>query len=189
MATETEAKFRVGSHDGVRERLRALGAECLGVVVETNVILDRPDGSLRQAGCGLRVRSTRLADGSDGPATLTFKGPRRPGPLKSREELEVSVDDAPTAEQLLALCGYVTILWYQKRRESWIVGDCRVELDEPPHLGLFVEIEGPNEAAIASVQERLGLGGESHVRESYVRMLIEYCREHGIVERRLELGG
>ncbi len=189
MAMEIEAKFRVASHDGVRERLRGMNAECCGVVIETNVILDRPDGSLRHAGCGLRVRSTRAADGSVGVATLTFKGPRKPGPLKSREELEVTVGEGAMAERIMASCGFVTMLWYEKRRESWIVGDCHVELDEPPHLGLFVEIEGPGEAAIAKVQTALGLGGEAHVRESYVRMLIEYCRDHGIVERRLELSG
>ena len=187
MPMEIEAKFRVASHDGVRERLRGMNAECCGVVIETNVILDRADGSLRKAGCGLRVRSTQVADGSPGVATLTFKGPRKPGPLKSREELEVTVGDGAMGERIMAACGFVTILSYEKRRESWIVGDCRVELDEPPHLGLFVEIEGPGEAAIAKVQTALGLGGEAHVRDSYVHMLIEYCRDHGIVERRLEL--
>ena len=187
MSMEIEAKFRVASHDGLRERLRGMDAECCGAVVETNVILDRPDGSLRKAGCGFRVRSTQVADGSPGVATLTFKGPRKPGPLKSREELEVTVGDGATTERIMTSCGFITILWYEKRRESWIVGDCRVELDEPPHLGLFVEIEGPDELAIADVQAKLGLGDCMHVRSSYVRMLIEYCQERGVVERRLKL--
>ncbi len=187
MSIEMEAKFRVASHEAVRDRLRAAGAVCDGSVTETNVILDRSDGSLREAGCGLRVRATQRADGSTGAATLTFKGPRKPGPLKTREEWEVTVSDAATAEQIMASCGFLSILSYEKRRESWHLGGCRVELDEPAQLGLFVEVEGPSEEAIADVQSAIGLGSAEHVHESYVRLLLRYCREHGLVERQLKM--
>jgi len=65
MHLETEAKFRVEWHEPVRMRLEAAGATFHGRVLETNRLFDRPDGSLRQAGCGLRIRS---ADGQGGPS-------------------------------------------------------------------------------------------------------------------------
>ena len=40
---------------------------------------------------------------------------------------------------------------------SWKLGGCTVELDELPHLGTFVEIEGPSEAAILKVRDQLQL--------------------------------
>ncbi len=187
MPIEMEAKFRVASHDVVRDHLRRAGAVCDGLVTETNVILDRADGSLREGGCGLRVRATRRDDGSEGTTMLTFKGARRPGPLKTREEWEVTVNDAAAAERIMAGCGFMPVLTYEKRRESWLLDGCRVELDEPAALGFFVEVEGPSEAAIAGVQASIGLGDAAHVRESYVQLLIGYCQAHGIVERRLLL--
>ncbi len=187
MAFEIEAKLRVTSHERVRERLGALGATALGRVLETNRIFDLRDGSLRKRGCGLRVRSAVDEKTGQCRATLTFKGPVVPGPFKSREELEVLVSDAETTARMLGLLGFISILCYQKRRESWRLGDCRVELDEPPHIGLFVEIEGPNDSAILAVQADLGLGGATHLRASYIRMLAAYCDEHGIESRVVNL--
>ncbi len=180
MAMETEAKFRVESHDPVRERLEALGAEYLGRVLETNRIFDRPDGSLRTRGCGLRVRSVELQDGATREATMTFKGPVARGRYKSRQELEVTVGDPEVAAEMLIAMGFARILCYQKRRESWTLDNCRIELDEPPRLGLFVEVEGPDDDAIRGVAAAIGLGDAPHVRESYVRMLMAHCDAHGM---------
>jgi len=179
MPLEIETKLRVDSHEPVRERLRAEGAARLGQVMERNRIFDRPDGSLRAEGCGLRVRSARNEVDGETHATLTFKGPVRPGAMKSREEIEIRIDDAEAAAELLTRLGFVVILDYDKRRESWSLGDCVVELDEPPALGLFVEIEGPDEAGIRRVQQSLGLESAPPERSSYVRMLVERARAGG----------
>lgn len=187
MPTEIEAKLRVESHAPVRERLRAVGAECLGSVLETNLIFDRPEGSLRQTGYGLRVRRMANVDSGESSATLTVKGPVVPGPFKSREELEINISSADTAARMLGLLGFVQVLRYQKRRESYRFGDCRIELDEPPHVGVFVEIEGPTESAIQAVQKKLNLMGLPHVKASYPSMLAAYCDEHGIADRVLNL--
>jgi adenylate cyclase class 2 len=183
MPLEIEIKLPVESHEVVRARLRSLGATFIGRVVESNSIYDRPDGWLRQRGYGLRVRENRSEDGGQLAATLTLKGPRRESAMKSREELEVRVDDGATTTDILNALGLVPILRYQKRRESWELGQCRVELDEPPHIGLFVEIEGPDEETILSARRELGLGGVKHHKASYVHMLMEYCLEHGIADR------
>ncbi len=195
MSREIEAKLRVDSHQPVRERLRALGAEFVARVLETNRIFDRSDGSFRRRGCGLRIRSAVAADATTGrkedpthhAATLTFKGPVIAGTFTSREEVEVGISDEETTARMLALLGFAPVLVYQKRRESWRLGECRIELDEPPHIGLFVEIEGPDEHVIQEVQVALGLEATAHVRSSYVHMLAAYCEEHGITVRVLSL--
>ena len=187
MPIETEAKFKVESHQPVRDRLRALGAEFLRSVVETNRIFDAPGGALRRQGFGLRIRETVTQDGEPGPSRLTFKGAVTGGPLKSREELEVTVSDAGMLADILERLSYTRILTYQKRRESWRLGDCLVELDEPPHIGLFVEIEGPTVDAIRKAQTELGLGDATHVTSSYVRMLFQYCEGRSIQNRTLNL--
>lgn len=183
MAVETEIKVRVSSHEPVRSHLIAAGALGIGSYLEHNVILDRPDGSLRAAGCGLRIRENRYRDGGPATAAITFKGPVQPGPMKSREEIDFGVDDCAGATELFDRLGFVPILVYEKLRESWLLEDCRVELDEPPKIGLFVEIEGPTESLIRKVRDRIGLANAEPIRESYVRLLVDYCDRHGISPR------
>ena len=183
MAIETEIKLRVGSHEPVRSRLRELVATPLGQFVERNRVLDRSDGSLRGSGCGLRLRSSCPVQGGSPSSTVTFKGPVRPSVMKSREEIEFGVADFDSAAELFERLGFVPVLIYEKRRESWALGDCRIELDEPPGIGLFVEIEGPDESTILRVQRDLSLGDAPLVRESYVRLLVSYCDSRGIVPR------
>lgn len=186
MPSEIEAKLAVESHDAVRERLRALGAFCKGAATETDSIFDRPDGSLRSAGYGLRVRSRQCDDGRV-TALLTVKGPVRTAPFKSREEREVGVEDAEQAAGMLRLLGYESVLCYEKRRERWRLADCHIELDEVARLGRFVEIEGPSVDAIRSVQQSLGLGAIDHTPASYVGMLLAYCAAHGLDANEIRL--
>jgi predicted adenylyl cyclase CyaB len=186
MATELELKVRVASHDPVRSRLQELRAEYVGTVIERNTMLDRADGSLRAAGCGLRVRSTTVLDGKNPGSKITFKGPSRSSRLKCREEVEVKVESGDDAIALLARLGYGPSLEYHKKRERWRLDHCVVELDEPARLGLFVEIEGPDEPSIRAVQQRLGLADHPHIPSSYVDMANRYCADHHLPDRKLQ---
>lgn len=186
MSWETELKLRVSSHDPVRERLRRHGAVPAGKVLEVNDIFDRPDGALRRRGVGLRIRTVRAETGGGGSTILTVKGARVPGALKTREEVEFPVPNAETATRALNLLGFVRVLRYQKRRESWRLGECLVELDEPPRIGLFVEIEGPDEDTILAVRRRLELDDAEPVAETYVHLLADFCNEHGLTDRVVE---
>jgi predicted adenylyl cyclase CyaB len=114
---------------------------------------------------------------------MTFKGPRQHGPLKSREEKEVGVDNAKAATVMLEALGYHHILSFEKKRESWRLADCLVELDELPHLGLFVEIEGPKEDAVMKVRESLQLADEPIIKASYVALLMTHLQETGNASR------
>lgn len=187
MAEELETKLRVDSHEPVRRKLRDLGAEFVREGVETNWIFDRPDGSLRSGGVGLRVRSVAVERGDEASATLTVKGPAQRAAVKRREELETVVDSADTAVAMLEMLGFACVLRYEKRRESWRFKGCHVELDTPPHVGLFVEIEGPDETTITRVQKAIGLGSLTHIRNSYVGLLMSYCNGSGTSKQNLKL--
>jgi adenylate cyclase, class 2 len=171
MPIELECKIRVASHAELRERLRIAKADYVGCVLETNSLFDSPDRALQRAGCGLRIRSTIVLEGRGPGSTLTYKGPRTPGPFKRRKEIETGISDAGAAAALLHALGYVERIILEKRRESWRLGPCRIELDELPRLGLFVEIEGPDEAAIREAMITLDLANAESISETYVSMV------------------
>jgi len=180
MGLEVEIKLPVESHEQTRQKLRDLGADFLREGIETNWIYDRDNGSLRTGGLGLRLRTVDVTSGKPFPATLTVKGPLLPGPFKRRDEFEITVDNAETTNQMLAMLGFTCVLKYQKRRESWRFMQCNVELDEPPHIGMFVEIEGPDDGCIRAAQKSLGLGSIFHLPQSYPHLLLVHCRKAGL---------
>ncbi len=186
-AIEIEAKFAVAELEGVRGRLRTAGAAYVGRVLECNRFFDRADAGLRAAGCGLRVRSVRVLDGPAVAATVTFKGPVQGGAFKTRQECELAVSDADRAAELLTLLGFAESFLFEKRRESWRLGACMIELDELPFVGTFVEIEGPSEAAIRDVQAQLALGGRACERASYLALIVRHCEQAGISQRLLRM--
>jgi len=151
VATETEVKFPVEDFEPVRQRLEQLRAEPLGTFLQDDRFYDFPDRRLLHGDCGLRVRTvtSSASDVSGLRHLLTYKGPRESGPAKRRLEIELAVSDPQAAAELLEQLGLQQILRLQKRRQRYRLNDCRVELDELPVLGKFVEIEGPDLPAIA----------------------------------------
>lgn len=184
MPTEIEAKVKVADHEPIRARLSACGATCRGQVLEVNRILDNAERTLLSGDRGLRIRERRDAQGTLTGAVLTYKGPKEPGPLKRREEIEVEIDDPAAAGALLAALGFRESVGFEKRRETWTYGDCLIELDEVPYLGCFVEIEGPDEEAIRRALETLNMGREPLIHASYIALLVQHCERNGLpVER------
>lgn len=182
MALEIEIKVEPPDVEAVRRRLSELGAAPQARVFEINTLLDTPEGRLRAADQGLRVRLERFLDApadDDRPierATLTWKGPRAAGNVKRREELETPVGDAQAAVELLASVGFAPRVVFEKRREPWLFCGCTVCIDCLPGLPPFVEIEGPSESAVWDARNRLGLASAPLIAETYVAMAVRHGR-------------
>ncbi len=175
MSHEVEVKLRADSFDAVRRALRAAGAEHLATVIQADTYYDTPDRMFLRRDCGLRIRRTRLLRaGRARPDTrplLTAKGPGHAGRgAKVRRELQTHVDDAEPLEELLLAAGFVPTLTVEKRRATYRLAPCLIELDELPVIGRFIEIEGPDENAIRRACRRLGLDGEP-ITDHYINLL------------------
>ena len=169
----------VDNLEAVRERLRERGAARNGQYLENNTFFDTEDRSLLAADEGLRLRRMRNVETGSEQHVITYKGPRQQGRLKSREEVEVSVVGSDGTVELLGRLGYQRVLSFEKRRESWLLDGCKVELDEVPHLGSFVEVEGPGEEAVMRVRESLKLSDRPILKSSYIAMLMSHLQERG----------
>jgi adenylate cyclase class 2 len=176
MPIELEIKLKLDDHEPVRARLREIGAKRLGEVLETNTFFDTPDRTLKSQDRGLRLRTSTLAATGAAKHIITYKGPRAPGAIKRREEIEFAIDQPDRAVALFKGLGYTDTFTFEKRRESWPVDDCLVELDELPHLGKFIEIEGPSEASILAVRATLQLDDAPAIAEPYIALLSRYLK-------------
>jgi adenylate cyclase class 2 len=187
MAVEIEAKMAVEDLSVVRARLGELNAQRIGRYLETNTFFDNEDRTLLAADKGLRLRLKRNVETGDEDHIITFKGPRQHGALKSREEVELAVEGSAETTRLLECLGFKKMLSFEKRRESWKLDGCSVELDELPYLGTYVEIEGPDEPTIMALRQKLNLGQRTLIKTGYIALLSGYLQERGIAERDIRL--
>lgn len=127
----------------------------------------------------LRVR--RQLAGGHVFAFLAYKGPRESGKSQAREELELEVGGAETAEALLEALGHRAVAVVEKRRESYRKGEVTLAVDQVEGLGEFIELEllvaGRDEipAAEAELHRRLQrLLPRPRVEEStYLQLLLK----------------
>jgi adenylate cyclase class 2 len=183
MPLELEAKMKVDDLAAVRRRLRECGATENGDLLEVNTFFDTPDRSLLKRDSGLRLRTASSLWQKQSRHVLTFKGPRQDRAFKARREIEFEVSDSALAREFLEALGFAVELSFEKRRQVWSLNDCEVVLDELPLLGTFVEIEGPSSDSIQAARAALQLADSPLINDSYIAMLVDYCRKHAITDR------
>ncbi len=182
MGYEVEVKFRSVDHAVLEQRLTALGASRVGSVRQVDVYLKHPARDFALTNEAFRVRSI------DDENRITYKGPRRTGPTKTREEIEIRfVDGEEAARQLLdlfKLLGFAPVATIRKTRTSFLLNraghSLEVVLDRADGLGDFAEVETlassePDlpaaQSAVLALATELGLT-DSEPR-SYLRMALE----------------
>ncbi|MCE7948339.1 MAG: CYTH domain-containing protein [Chloroflexi bacterium CFX4] len=175
--TETEIKLWASDLAAVAARLAALGAQLhVPRTAERNLRYDRADGSLSAQRQVLRLRQ-------DAAARLTYKAPHSDDP-RTRTELEVSVSDFETADQLLQALGFHVAWRYEKFRTTYWLGDCEIALDELP-FGDFVEVEGKAIAAIEAVIAQLNMADAPRFTQSYSELFFSVRERLGLPFRDL----
>lgn len=171
MTPELEARFLSIDTDAITARLRDRGATCTmprtlmrRVVLKNQDISDR-GGWLRLREQGdktlLTYKQVNDADGASG--------------IDSILEAEVEVADFHAAQHLLEAMGFTTLRYQENYREEWQLDDITYDLDTWPDLPTYLEIEGPDEAAVRAAVAMLGLDyNTAHfgsVDEVYLKVL------------------
>lgn len=169
---EREIKLRFASVEEARAAVAVLGAtRRTERRLQSDLLLDTVDGTLRGAHSALRVRL------EPAQAFLTFKGPPLASAMKVREEIETAVTNGPAVLELLTRLGYHVAFVYEKYREEWDLPEALVTIDETP-VGVFVEIEG-SEASITAAAAQLGRGTADYVVDSYRSLYVQACQARG----------
>ena len=177
---EVEIKFRLPGAEELVAALRELGAEEQVSQRHEDTYFLHPCRDFRATDEALRIRSI------NGVASVTYKGPKQPGPMKVREELEWCLAPGDTDGSNLALMlnrlGFEKLANVKKKRRIFLLPNhaVGVDLDDVETLGLFVEIEAMADegmdvhAAKSSVQKLADqLGLREPEQKSYLTMVLE----------------
>jgi adenylate cyclase class 2 len=182
MSLEIEQKYRVTSHELISDRLRASGAEVGERIDQEDTYLRHPSRDFKQTNEAFRIRRVGARN------FITYKGPKHPGPTKTREELEIPFEDgAHSAEQMLRLfraLGFEPLAIIRKARTPYHLTISsrafEVVLDDAEGIGKFVEVEtivddlgdlAKAQAAVVETARSLGLVDLEP--RSYLRMALE----------------
>ena len=177
---EIEQKFTVGDFAALERILSEWGARSGEDHIESDHYFNAPDRDFARTAEAFRLR--RIGEAN----FLTYKGPKKAGPVKIRTELEIPLRDgdrsAEEMTRLLVHLGYRPVAVVRKRRRHFHLdrGEFQlvVCLDEVDELGRFAEVEvlapEDEETAARTVLEetakRLGLTAlEPH---SYLGLLL-----------------
>jgi adenylate cyclase, class 2 len=180
MAIEIEKKFRLteDQRELVLKRLEKIGARFRREEFEENTLYD--GNALVKEESILRLRRIGKT------AILTFKQ-RLPATtaIKRRREDETRVDDPEAMDAILDALGFTRTLVYEKRRQTWSLGNAEITIDELP-FGYFMEIEG-SEDEIRETEQRLDIKGLRGVHTTYPQLSRKYGKQFGnVIEARFE---
>lgn len=172
MQTEIEAKFLNIDHDAMRQKLKTLGAQR----VQPDRLTKRRNYSVPY----LERAWVRVRDEGD-KTTLTFKQ-LNDRTLHGTKEINLTIDNFEQAEAFLKTIGLPPSAYQETRRESWVLGDVQIELDEWPWIKPFLEIEAPSEQLVRETATKLGLDWEKALHGS---VEVAYQAEFDVTEEQV----
>jgi adenylate cyclase class 2 len=114
------------------------------------VVIDHPDKRMQINNDGW----IRIRDEGD-KITLTFKQSEE-NEFGGAKEIEVSVSDYKKTIDIFLSLGMTVHSDQETKRESWLLNNVQIELDEWPWLNPFIEIEANSEEEVKSTAENLG---------------------------------
>lgn len=176
---EAECKFRVDDAGLLEARLASVQATFIGTEHHCDTYLRHPSRDFRQTDEALRIREI------DGEPHITYKGPREPGPIKIRPEIELPLvpNTAESWIQIWGHLGFQIAAKVEKHRSIYeVIYEGRkltVTIDRVNHLGVFAEIERVlasredvelAQRDILALAEQLGL--HAIERRSYLGLLL-----------------
>lgn len=153
LPAEIEAKFFCDKAM-IQEKLQQLGAKLIKPeCMMHRKHFDTPDKKLHQIGGWIRLRD------EGNKITLAYKQLESHS-IGGMKEVEIIVDNFHNAQFFLESIGFVFTTSHENLRESWLLGDVKVDIDTWPWLPPLVEVESLSEEKLWSVVTALGLKRE-----------------------------
>ncbi|MCX8176089.1 MAG: class IV adenylate cyclase [Candidatus Bathyarchaeota archaeon] len=173
---EVEVKVKVEDLAKVETSLKKLMADEVGYGVQEDLYFNAPHKNFILTDEALRIRK------SNGKCFLTYKGCRVDSQAKTREELEVEVEDFDKIKLILEKLGFKPVYLVRKIRKTFKLENLKINLDNVEKLGSFVEVEGfaenENERGIImenvkKVLLKLNLHDKKLENKTYLELLLQ----------------
>jgi adenylate cyclase class 2 len=148
--TEFEARFLDIDATAITQQLASRTAQCMMPrTLMRRIVFKNNDIDARRGWLRLREQGERTF--------LTYKQVAAPeSAIDSILEAEIQVNDFDAARILLQAMGFTAVRFQENYREEWHLDGVTYDIDTWPDLPTFLEIEGPDEAAVRRATKELG---------------------------------
>jgi adenylate cyclase class 2 len=166
---EIEIKTRSKNNSQVEKVLLDRGATPMGEQDQVDEYFNHPCRDFAETDEALRLRK-------DSKGKITYKGPKIDRFTKTREEIEMEIDDLDKMAAILVHLGFRSVARVKKKRKEYVLDGVTVSLDSVEGLGDFVELEvqgndpAEGRSRVERLRDQLGLAGSE--RRSYLEMLL-----------------
>ncbi len=196
---EVEIKVRILDPEAIRNNFRQKGGIYKLSLEHEDIYFNMPEGlrDFKESDEALRLRKSiafNESDDSIGKKTdfyLTYKGKKLDNSTKTREEIEIKIEDIEKTKKLLKILGFQEILTIKKERElyEFKLKSYHIEalIDYIPTLKqYFIEVECLLEASDNYESSRdvlfeflnlFGIKKEESIRKSYLELIMDNLME------------
>ncbi len=175
MVEEIEAKFFVDDYKDIIKIVSSIAtfkksAYELTVMYDNKRMLFSDDA---------RLRLRRIIDlhNNKEECELSYKKPKTREGIKIEEELEVETSSFLTTEGILAKLGYLKVSSYERIRDTFYAGSCKITVDSFP-FGDLLEIEGEIQDII-NISKKLSLDIKNNTTKSCDDIYADICSANG----------
>lgn len=171
---EVEIKAKIKSFNKIKEILIQMGAVQKKVIVMEDYYFKHPNKDFAKTDEALRLRKTNEKK------YLTYKGPKIDELTKTREEIEVEIDEIEKFKVILIKLGFIEVPRILKKREIYEINKIKICLDEVQFIGKYIEleIEAINDQdrinkvdKLIKFAESIGIKKEDFIRKSYLELV------------------
>jgi adenylate cyclase class 2 len=170
---EVEIKVRIKNKEEIAEKLKKLGFKFIKKKFQEDIYFNGIDRDFRKTDEALRIRD------DNGTYYVTYKGPKIDRISKTREEIEVRIDDKEKMRMIFKKLGFREVRPIRKVREIYKKDDITASIDDVEGLGLFLELEkniyniNEKDEALKELMEilkALNISRDNTIRKSYLEL-------------------
>jgi adenylate cyclase class 2 len=136
---EVEAKAKINSFDQMRREIDKLGAKKIKVEHQEDTYFNSPICDFAKTDEALRIRKTKTD--KDSNLFITYKGPKIDKKSKTREEIEMGIEDENKCSKIFQHLGFKPVRKVIKDREIYRYKNYELSLDDVKGLDPYMEIE------------------------------------------------
>lgn len=168
---EIEAKARIKNKGEIEQQIVKAGGKYISTQRQKDTYFAHPSRNFEKTDEALRIRTS----GSE--HFLTYKGPKLDKLTKTREEIEIKLEERGPISEMLNLLGFRKVATVKKTRANYALLDFQISIDDVDGLGHFIEVEkqGGEYKPEELVEALEGLGVKKREMEirSYLELLLE----------------
>ncbi len=136
---EVEVKAKIDNFEDMEKKLENLGAIKSKKEFQEDIYFNSPIVDFAKTDEALRIRTTK--ENNEKNIFITYKGPKIDSKSKTREEIEIAIEDSEKCSKIFEHLGFVKVRAVRKDRQYYTYKNFEISLDDIEGLDPYMEIE------------------------------------------------